>query len=73
MPETKSRKLIGYVQFEIKAPEHLKAYFASFPPIFKKTVVSKIDIGDLMKEYAEKEGFMSQPRRMLKSSFHLKN
>ena len=26
-----------------------------------------------MKEYAEKEGFMSQPRRMLMSSFHLKN
>ena len=26
-----------------------------------------------MKEYAEKEGIMSQPRRMLISSFHLKN
>ena len=26
-----------------------------------------------MKEYAEKEGIMSQPRRMLRSSFHLKN
>ena len=26
-----------------------------------------------MKEYAEKEGIMSQPRRMLISSLHLKN
>ena len=26
-----------------------------------------------MNEYAEKEGIMSQPRRMLISSFHLKN
>ena len=34
--------------------------------------ISKIDIGDLMKEYAEK-GNMSQPRRTLISSFYLKN
>ena len=54
-------------------PEHLKAYFANLPPIFKNTVVSRNAIGDLMKEYAEKERIMSQPRRMLISSFHLKN
>ena len=34
---------------------------------------SLIDIGDLMKQYAKREGIMSQPRRMLISSFHLKN
>ena len=71
--EIKSRKLFGYVQCHLKVPEHLKANFANFPPIFKKTVVSRNDIGDLMKEHAEKEGIMSQPRRMLISSFHLKN
>ena len=70
MQEIKSRRLFGYVQCDLKVPEHLKAYFAKFPPIFKNTVVSRIDIGDLMKEYAEKEGIMSQPRRMLISSFH---
>ena len=42
-------------------------------PVFEITVVSRNDIGDLMKEYAEKEGNMSQPRRMLITSFHLKN
>ena len=73
MQEIKSRRLFGYVQCDLKVPEHLKAYFANFPPIFKNTVVSRNDIGDLMKEYAEKEGIMSQPRRMLISSFHLKN
>ena len=41
--------------------------------MFKKTVVSRNDIGDLMKEYAEKEGIMPQPRRMLISSFILTN
>ena len=73
MQEIKSRKLFGYVQCDLKVPEHLKAYFANFPPLFKITVASRNDIVDLMKEYAEKEGIMSQPRRMLISSFHLKN
>ena len=73
MQEIKSRMLFGYVQCDLRVPEHLKAYVANFPPIFKNTVVSRNDIGDLMKEYAEKEGIMSQPRRMLILSFHLKN
>ena len=53
MQEIMSRKLFGYVQCDLKVPGHLKAYFANFPPIFKNTVVSGNDIGDLMKEYAE--------------------
>ena len=73
MQEIKSRRLFGYIQCDLKVPEHLKAYFANFSPIFKNTVVSRNDIGDLMKEYAEKEGIMSQPRILLISSLHLKN
>ena len=73
MQEIKSGKLFGYVQCDLKVPDHLKAYFPNFPPIFKNAVVSRNDIGDLMKEYAEKEKIMSQPRRMLISSFDLKN
>ena len=73
MQGIKIRRLFGYVQCDVKVPEHLKAYYANIPPTFKKTAVSRKDIGDLMKEYAEKEGLMSQPRRMLISSFHLKN
>ena len=73
MQEINSGKLFGFVKCDLKAPEHLKAYFSKFSPIFRKTVVSRNDIGDLMKEYAEKEGIMSQPRRTLISSFHLEN
>ena len=72
MQKIRSGKLFGYVQWNLKVPEHLKAYFANFPPIFKNTVVSRIDIGNLIEEYAEREGFLLQPRRMLISSFHLK-
>ena len=66
-------RIFGYVQCDIEVPEHLRDYFSNFPPIFKKTVVSRNHIGDLTKEYAEKEGIMPQPRRMLISSFILTN
>ena len=60
--EIKSGKLFGSVQCDLKFPEHLKAYFANFPPISKKVVVSRNYIEDLMKEYVEIEGMTLQPR-----------
>ena len=73
MQEIKSWNLFGYVQCDFKVPDHLKADFANFHPFFKNTVVSRNDIGCLMKDYEEKEGIMSQPRKMLISRFHLRN
>ena len=69
------RRLFGYVQCDIEVPEHLRDYFSNFPPtpILKNTVVSRDDIGILMKQYAEKENIMAQPRRMLISSFFVTN
>ena len=63
----------GYVQSDIELPECLRAKFAILPPVFKNILFSKNDIGDLMKTYAEEEGIMSQPRKMLISSFTLQN
>ena len=40
---------------------------------FENTSVCKNDIGDLMKSYAEEERIMSQPRKMLISSFTLQD
>ena len=64
-------KQFGYVQCDIEVPEHPRRYFSNFSPIFKNTVVSSEDIGTLMREFAEKENIMAQPRRMLISSFNL--
>ena len=61
------------MQCDIEAPENLGANFANFPPIFKNTLVSKSDFGDLMKNYAEEERLLSQPRKRLISSFTLQN
>ena len=69
----KKGSLLGYVQCDIEAPENLRVNFANFPSIFKNTLVSKNDIGDLMKTYAEEGGIMSQPRKMLISSFTIQN
>ena len=66
-------RLFGYVQCDIEVPEHLRDYFSNFPPVFKITAVSRDDIGNLMKQYAEKENILVQPRRMLISSFFLTN
>ena len=69
----KKGNLFGYVQFDNEIPKNLRANFVNFPPIFKNTLVSKNDIGDLRITYAEKEGIISQPRKMLISSFTLQN
>ena len=73
MQEINDGRLFAYVQCDIEVPEHLRNYFSNFPPIFKNTAVSSDDIGNLMKQYAEKENIMVQPRRMLISSFILTN
>ena len=73
LEEIKEGKLFGKVQCDIEVPEKLKENFAIFPPVFKNTFVSKSDIGDLMKNYAEEERLMSQPRKMFISSFTLQN
>ena len=65
--------LFGYVQGDIEVPENLRVNFANFPPIFKNFSVSKNDISDLMKNYAEEERLLSQPRKMMISTFTLQN
>ena len=73
LEQIRSGKLFGYVQCYIEVPEELKNKFANFPSIFKNTNVGRHDIGSLMKVYAEKEGLLSQPRKMLISSYFLQN
>ena len=63
LKDIEKRKLVGYVQCVIEVPEKLRANFANFPPIFKNTLVSESDICDLMKNFAEEEGLLSQPQK----------
>ena len=73
LEQIRSGELFGYVQCDIEVPEVLKKKFANFPPIFKTTNVGRHGIGSLMQDYAEKGGLLCQPRKMLISSYFLKN
>ena len=61
------------MQCDIEVPESLRSKSVNFNPIFKNTLVSRSDIGDLMKDYAEDEKLLFQPRNMLISSSTLQN
>ena len=63
----------GYIHCDFEVPEPLGDYFSIFPPILKNTAVNRDDFGNLMKQYAGKTKIMIQPRRMLISSFVLRN
>ena len=65
--------LFWYVQCDLSVLKHLQSYFQHFPPIFKNCFVSEDDIGEYMKSYADQQGLLPQPSRMLISSFHLEN
>ena len=56
LQDVKKGRLFLYVQCNLKVSDLLNAYIAKFPPTFKNAVASKIDIGDLMEEYAKKKG-----------------
>ena len=73
LEQIRSGKLFGSVQCDIEGTEEFKKNFANFQPIFKNTNVGRHDIGLLMNDYAEKEGLLCQPRKMLSSSHFLEN
>ena len=73
LEQIRTGNLFGCVHCDIEVPEELMKNFANFLPNFKNTNVGRHYIGLLMKHYAEKEGLLSQPRKMLISSYFLEN
>ena len=58
-------QLFGALEVDLHVPDHIKPTFTEMSPIFKNVEVSRDDIGDHMKAYAEEKGIMSQPRKSL--------
>ena len=71
--EMKTRKSFRCVHCDIEGTKNLRLTFLDYPPIFKNTLVRKNVIVDLKKTYSEEERTRSQPRKMLISSFTLRN
>jgi hypothetical protein len=61
----KNDTLFGWVECDIHVPEHLKDKFSEMCPIFKNTEISREDIGEFMKTYAQENNIMRQPRPSL--------
>ena len=55
--EINEGKLFGQVQCYNEVPEGSRANFANFTPSIKNTLVSKSDIGDFIKNYAEEKDY----------------
>jgi len=62
-------KLFGVLLCNIETLEELKPTFEEFCPIFKNTMVSWHDIGEHMREYAERNKVFKKPRWMLIGSY----
>ena len=62
LSEVRNERLFGCVEVDIRVPDHLKEKFSEMCPTFKNAEISRDDIGDFMKAYAEEHSIMSQPR-----------
>ena len=58
----KNKTLFGCIKCDIHVPKHLREKFSEMCPIFKNTDISRDDIGEYMKSYAEENDIMKQPR-----------
>lgn len=65
LSEVRNERLFGCVEVDIRLPDHLKDKFSEVCPVFKTTNISRVDIGDFMKTFAEEDNIMAQPRRSL--------
>ena len=63
--------LFGLVQCDIEVPDRdgLRAHFAEMTPIFKNTNITRADIGEHMREFAEQNKILSTPRPSLIGSY----
>jgi hypothetical protein len=63
-------KLFGALEVDLHVPDDLKSKFSEMPLVFKNIDVSRDDIGDHMKVYAEEKGVMNQKRKCLIGSMY---
>ena len=66
----KEGTVFGMVQCDIEVPAERREYFSEMQPIFKNTLMTRDHLGTVMREFAELNGILKQPRRTLVGSFH---
>ena len=61
--------LFGFVECDIKVPDHLRSHFEEMTLIFKNTEVQLKDIGKFMEKFVHDHKINQAPRRLLIGSY----
>jgi hypothetical protein len=61
----RARQLFGFVECDVRVPDHLTDKFSEMPPIFKNVELSREQLSEHMREFAERENHMPRPQRSL--------
>lgn len=70
--EVESGKMFGMVEVDLETPpEHYRAT-AEFQPVIKRVAISRDDIGDHMRKFAEDNGLLKRPSETLICSYFAK-
>ena len=71
--DIRSDKLFALVTVDLHTPEHLKEKFSEMTPIFKHCEITKEDVGDYMKGYAEEFDLLNTKTKSLIGSYWASN
>ena len=72
LEKVRCSEIFGMIECDVSVPIELRPLFEDFPPIFKNVEVSRDDIGEHMKNYAEVNGLLKRPQKMTISSYFQK-
>jgi hypothetical protein len=70
--DIKADKIFGFLECDIRTPEHLKDYFSEMTPIFKNALIDCTDksiVGEHMFDYNASKGNRAKPARKLIGSY----
>ena len=65
LQQVSSGKLFGFVECDIRVPDHLLEKFSEMPPIFKNVNLTRDHLSEHMRAFAEEEGYLKRPQRYL--------
>ena len=61
--------VFGLIECDLCVPEALREHFAEMQPVLKNIRMTRDDLGQFMRRYAEEHNIMATPRRMLVGSY----
>ncbi len=65
----KAGTIYGLILLDLQVGKELEGHFSELQPIFKNVEITRDDIGETMRTYAEEHNILNQPRRSLIGSF----